>query len=86
MDTTGKASLRNKKGDRKSGRLFHISKKTQIPVPISVAKKTTVSQPRLPRSPPQLHHKNTTPNHPLFAKNPAKTPTPPQPTFFYQLH
>jgi hypothetical protein len=62
------------------------SKKNSNPCPNFRRQKTTVSEPRSPHNPPQLHHKNTTPNHSLFAKTPAKTPTPPQPTFFSKLH
>jgi hypothetical protein len=32
------------------------------------------NSPRLPRIPPQIHHKNTTSNHRISAKPPAKTP------------
>jgi hypothetical protein len=32
------------------------------------------NSPRLPRIPPQIHHKNTTLNHRISAKPPAKTP------------
>jgi hypothetical protein len=39
--------------------------------------KHAATAPRLPRIPPQLHHKNTTPKTPIFPKHPSKTPTNP---------
>jgi hypothetical protein len=38
------------------------------------AKKFIASSPPQPRIPPQTHHQNTTPKHPLFPKHPSKTP------------
>jgi hypothetical protein len=40
--------------------------------------KHAVTAPRLPRIPPQLHHKNTTPKTPISPKHPSKTPIKPQ--------
>jgi hypothetical protein len=37
-------------------------------------KKSVASSPSPPRIPPQIHHRNTTPKHPLFPKHPLKTP------------
>jgi hypothetical protein len=39
--------------------------------------KHAVTAPRLPRIPPQLHHKNTTPKTHIFPKHPSKTPIKP---------
>jgi hypothetical protein len=36
--------------------------------------KQAINAPRLPRIPPQLHHKNTTPKTPISPKPPLKTP------------
>jgi len=53
------------------------------------ASAVTVNRPRLPRNPPQIHHKNTTAVHHIFQNHPQKTPaksvllpTPPRPHFF----
>jgi hypothetical protein len=58
----------------------------------STPKNTLSSQPRLPRIPPQLHHKNTTPKTRIFPKHPSKTPanrqqrpTPPRQFFSYKI-
>jgi hypothetical protein len=54
--------------------------------------KHAVIAPRLPRIPPQLHHKNTTPKTRIFPKHPSKTPanrqqrpTPPRQFFSYKI-
>jgi hypothetical protein len=48
--------------------------KLQNPVLFFSLEKVTVTSPRLPRIPPQTHHKNTTLKTRISAKNPAKSP------------
>src|ERR1700692_2541332 len=52
--------------------------KSEIPVPFSVREKVSGNSPRLPRNPPQTHHKSTTPAHPFSPITPTKhhKPTP----------
>jgi hypothetical protein len=38
------------------------------------ASTATVNEPRLPRNPPQTHHKNTIAAHHIFQNHPQKTP------------
>jgi hypothetical protein len=85
VNTTAKSPHVTKKVAAKAATFSTAKNKLKSPVPIFVAEKTTVSKPRSPRNPPQLHHKNTTLNQALSRKTPAKTPISPRRTFFYQL-
>jgi hypothetical protein len=66
-----------------------LKNKVEIREEVFSAQKHAVITPRLPRIPPQLHHKNTTPKTRTSPKHPLKTPDkpqkiphPPRPTFF----
>jgi hypothetical protein len=52
--------------------------KLQKPVLFFFAQKHAASRPRLPRIPPQIHHKNTTAKPPFSQKTPVKTTNPPR--------
>jgi hypothetical protein len=51
--------------------------KLQKPVLFFFQQKHAASRPRLPRIPPQTHHKNTTSKTPFSQKTPVKTTNPP---------
>jgi hypothetical protein len=59
--------------------------KVQTPVLFSDHEKVSVKTPRLPHTPPQIHHDLPSQNTPKTHKSPIKPPPPPQAIFPAQI-